>query len=237
MKSRSYFTSIGCCRVFLKETVTVPAGHEVVVPGEVYFRGQGAVQGVLEPTTRFCARDNGILIGRTFSMCESPIPIRVMNLNTTDSVLYQGTNVAILQPALQAKDQTENYGWGEEMDKLYNESTQNLDKDQQEQVKELLNVHRNVFSQRGELGRTNVVSHKINTGDAQPKRQPARRLPHHQREEARGQVVDMLDKGIITPSSSPWASPVVLVRKKDGTIRFCVDYRELNKVTFKGPLI
>jgi hypothetical protein len=157
-----------------------------------------------------------------------------MNLNSTDSILYKGTNVAILQPASQVKkDQTEHDGWGEEMDKLYNKSIENLDKDQQVQVKELLNAHKTVFSQSGELGRTNVVYHKIDTGDARPKRQSARRSPHHQREEARRQVEDMLDKGIISPSSSPWASPVVLVRKKDGTIRFCVDYRELNKVTFQ----
>ena len=112
------FSSPSCCRVSLKETVTVPAGHEVVIPGEVYFRGQGAVQGLLEQSTRVCAKDNGILIGRTFSRCESPIPVRVMNLNSTDSILYKGTNVAILQPASQVKkDQTEHDGWGEEMGK------------------------------------------------------------------------------------------------------------------------
>lgn len=78
----------------------------------------------------------------------------------------------------------------------------------------MLMEHRDVFSKSGELGRTNVVYHSIDTGDARPKRQPARRLPNHQRAEAHKQVNDMLGKGVISPSSSPWASPVILVKKK-----------------------
>ena len=52
-------------------------------------------------------------------------------------------------------------------------------------------------------------------------------------EEAEGQINDMLRKDVIQPSSSPWASGIVMVQKKDGSKRFCVDYRRLNDVTLK----
>ena len=46
---------------------------------------------------------------------------------------------------------------------------------------------------------------------------------------------DMLQNGVVRPSTSPWASPIVLVKKKDGSTRFCVDYCKLNDVTRKDP--
>ena len=66
-----------------------------------------------------------------------------------------------------------------------------------------------------------------------PIRQQARRIPVYKRAEAEKHLQEMLQKGVIEPSSSPWASPIVLVKKKDGTTRFCVDYRRLNDVTVK----
>ena len=84
-----------------------------------------------------------------------------------------------------------------------------------------------------ELGRTGQLQHQIHTGDAHPIRQPVRRIPPHRREEVRKLLDDMLGRGIIEPSASPWAAPVVLVKKKDRSTRFCIDYRKLNEVTRK----
>ena len=81
------------------------------------------------------------------------------------------------------------------------------------------------------LGNTDVIQHRIDTGDSPPIRQYPRRLPFAYREEVKSQVNDMLKQGVVQPSHSPWASPIVLVKKKDGTFRFCVDYRKLNGVT------
>ena len=78
-------------------------------------------------------------------------------------------------------------------------------------------------------GETDLVQFEIDTGSASPRRQSPRRMPFLVRQE----VTSMQATGIIQPSKSPWASPIVLVQKKDGSHRFCVDYRELNSVTKK----
>ena len=83
------------------------------------------------------------------------------------------------------------------------------------------------------LGRTTAGEHSIDVENNPPIRQAPRQQPlAYQPEESRI-LEEMIESGIVQPSNSPWASPVVLVKKKDGTIRFCVDYRRLNDVTRK----
>ena len=82
-----------------------------------------------------------------------------------------------------------------------------------------------------DLGSTDITTHKIDVGEAKPIKQLARRLPIKQREEANALVEEMRRQGVIEPSHSPWTSPIVLVTKKDGSTRFCIDYRRLNKIT------
>ena len=71
----------------------------------------------------------------------------------------------------------------------------------------------------------------IDTGDSAPIKQPPWRILFALREKVDQLVKEMLDQGVVTPSKSPWDSPVVLVAKKDGSTRFCVDYRRLNTAT------
>ena len=82
-----------------------------------------------------------------------------------------------------------------------------------------------------ERGETDLLEMEIDTGEAPPKKQRPRRMSFVVRQEVSKQLRKMQETGVIQPSKSPWASPVVLVRKKEGSHRFCVDYRELNSVT------
>ena len=103
---------------------------------------------------------------------------------------------------------------------------------QREQLLQLLLEFSDIFAAHpNDLGHTNVVTHHIDTGNAHPIRQQVRRAPLAKREETQRLLNDMLQNDVIQPSSSPWASPVVLVQKHDGSQRFCIDYRKLNRVT------
>ena len=75
-----------------------------------------------------------------------------------------------------------------------------------------------------DLGQTDWLQHTIDTGDTPPIWQSVRRLPPKRRSEVQQLLQSMLHNGVVEPSRSPWASPIVLVKKKDESTRFCVDY-------------
>ncbi|KAM7284677.1 reverse transcriptase family protein [Ixodes scapularis] len=86
-------------------------------------------------------------------------------------------------------------------------------------------------------GCTNEVRHRIDTGDELPWRQNARPVSLAKRKAIDFALDEMIDTGVVRQSNSPWAFPVVLVPKKDGSSRLCVDYRRLNDVTRKGAYL
>ena len=109
-----------------------------------------------------------------------------------------------------------------------------LTTEQQQRVKGRMDQWRAVFAQHEEdFGRTGAVQHQIPTGSAPPSRERYRPVPPSLYPELRSLLKGMLETGVVRESSSPWAAPIVLVKKKDGSWRFCVDYRKLNAVTHK----
>ena len=104
-----------------------------------------------------------------------------------------------------------------------------LNKEQKEELNRILMESKKVFQNRP--GHTQLGEHEINTGAARPVRLPPYRLPQAYRDEVHQELQEMQEEGIIEPSSSEWAAPIVLVKKKDGNLRLCVDYRRLNSVS------
>uniref|UniRef100_A0A8P4GS98 Gypsy retrotransposon integrase-like protein 1 n=1 Tax=Dicentrarchus labrax TaxID=13489 RepID=A0A8P4GS98_DICLA len=104
--------------------------------------------------------------------------------------------------------------------------------EQQAELGVLLMRYADVFAAQDEdLGYTDQVKHEIPVVDESPVSQPYRRIPPNQYQEVREHISELLRKGVIQESSSSYASPIVLVRKSDGTLRLCVDYRRLNAKT------
>ena len=94
-----------------------------------------------------------------------------------------------------------------------------LSGEQRDIVEELIRRHEAIFSKHEYIGRTSLVEYRIDTGDHRPIRQPLRRHPFQHLEAIDGQVEEMNRHGITEPAAN-----VVLVKKKDGSLRFCVNY-------------
>ena len=122
----------------------------------------------------------------------------------------------------------------EHLTDLYTSSCEGLAPDECLKLASLLTEFSDVFCKDDyDLGEFTHISHSIDTGDAKPIRQPMRRTPLGFQDEEENHIQKMLDFGIIEPSCSDWASPPVLIRKKDKSVRYCLDYRSLNTVTVK----
>ena len=114
------------------------------------------------------------------------------------------------------------------------QEAQDLTENERDELYMLFLAYEDIFaSHSNDFGRTGAIKHPINTQNTPPIRQQPRRIPPHQRGEASQLIDNMLQQDVIQRSSSPWASPIVLVKKKDGSLRFCVDYRKLNGITRK----
>ena len=120
---------------------------------------------------------------------------------------------------------------GDEVNGSVERASPHLTSEECQQLQTAMAARKHLFAKgKGDLGRTDIVQHQIHTGDQPAIKQRVRRYPAARREEERQLVKDMLAIGIIQESNSAWSSPTVLVKKKDGTTRFCIDYRRLNQV-------
>jgi transposase InsO family protein len=125
---------------------------------------------------------------------------------------------------------------------VYQQATENLDSAEKMAVRELLAEYSDVFSKHEfDLGKFDKLQHEITLHSDQPFRKRMRRTPLCFEKEEEKTLQHMMEAGVIQPSASEWASAPVLVRKKDGSLRYCIDYRTLNDRTVKDafplPLI
>ncbi|KAI5725816.1 hypothetical protein M8J77_020471 [Diaphorina citri] len=168
------------------------------------------------------------------------VPVRVMNLSKSKIKLKEGETLGTCEPVTEVLSldkvtppcttrSKEEKGF---VDQLLRDCK--LEPSDMKSAKVLLSEFIDVFAlNEDDNGRTSLVQHRIDTGDTRPIRQPARRLPLAKQAEVAEMIETMKRQGVIEESASPWSSPVVLVSKKGGGTRFCMDYRKLNDVTRK----
>lgn len=107
-----------------------------------------------------------------------------------------------------------------------------LSESEQSKVIFLLTKYQSVFAtHEGDLGCTSLISHEIPLTDEAPVRQRYRLIPPAEYDAVKAHINHLLESQVIRESCSPYASPIVLVKKKDGALRLCVDYRQLNRRT------
>jgi len=230
----------------------IDANSETIIPARLEKLLPEPTVGVIEASTKLSDRYQ-LHAAASLSLPDSDAMVSLRILNPTDSpvLLHKGTSVGLfseiapddtvlsLEPTdCEAVDNFPgpyNQGCADTLlSKFKCLPSETLSAVENGQLNELLCEYKDIFAKSSlDLGRTSLVEHKIDTGGAQPIKQSPYRVSQKQRAEIDNHIANMLDQEIIEVSSSPWSSPVVLVKKKDGSTRFCIDYRKLNTVTKK----
>ena len=233
-----------CRRVYVSEDVLLEPRKETVIPARAtleHIRWKPPITAVEAHKLQ-----SGIYVGRTLIPPQhDQAKVCIVNTLLKPQLLTKGTCLGNLQTANiiesagleEAQQDSESV-----VPKLMGNLPDELNAEQRASVRNLLTQYEDIFSKNEfDIGRTHLVEYNIDTGDSRPIRQPLRRQPLKHLDAIDENVEAMAKHGIIEPAASPWASNVVIVSKKDGSLRFCVDYRSVNAVTYKDsyplPLI
>ncbi|UYV62133.1 K02A2.6-like, partial [Cordylochernes scorpioides] len=195
----------------------------------------GSGVGLIEPT---CDARQNLLVARAIvKTADKKVPVRLANVFPSGISIRKGDFLAVCSPISRIAT-TEGTNCQSRVNRVGQTKLEidlkDLTEDEARMARAFIKKNQDAFSTgNGKLGRTDLVQHKIYTGNARPVRQPPRRVPMAKRDEVVGLLHKLKQDGVIEESNSPWSSPVVLVTKKDGSTRFCVDYRKLNEVTKK----
>ena len=224
----------------LLTAVVLPPDSEVVASFSINS-GQLGSCALIDPN-RNLTEEFGVVVGHTLVDALTPSAnVLIINPNVEEVVLSCGSCVGKLVPVssvLVARSELRLLTntavvLRDYLEDIVKGSHTSLGDTSRQSLRDLLHQYKHVFPAPGEplTGRSKSVQHEIVTKESRPVCCGPRRLaPVGLRKEC---VKDMLTGGQIEPSDSPWASPVVLVTKKDGLTRFCFDYRRLNSLTVK----
>ena len=237
-----------CSRIYADEDVVLPPRQETTVNARMtWYQPRDTPVMRMNETVKIPGLARVYVARSLLPARHTDLKVRVLNADSKEQTIKKGTGLGSTtsvtpQDVLPAKEEdssgtaapvktpNEKDVVAELMDSLPDE----LAGQQRSSVRDLIRKHEAIFSKHEyDIGRTPLVEYRIDTGDHRPIRQPLRRHPFQQLEAIDRQVEEMRQHDIIEPAASPWASNVVLVKKKDGSLRFCVDYRRIDAITYK----
>ena len=221
--------------LFVRVTANIklPAYSEMEILAELSDLTQSNQTYILEERNM---QNEGIMVARAVVTSGESVPVRVMNPTNQPVTLYKGTRIAELTEIEEVDDSSTRVAsvqQGTVSPELEEglwilAERASIESGEQESLFALLLEYADVFALcNDELGRTmyfntrfilEILYQFVSNFVVCPQK----------RQEIRNLLYEMLEKDIIKPSCSPWASPVVLVKKKDGTSHFCIDYRKVN---------
>ena len=208
--------SVTCEVLKVNQKVVIPAGKSHVF----FLANTVAALTLFEPSDRL---PEGLLGLPTLSE-GSRVAVQLDNLTEGDITLIPEWEVGTISSVPLAQSPT-----GGQLPQI----PDSLSFEQQRDLRRLIEEYQDVFSKEGNpISSTSLVEHEIHT-TGPPIRLPFRRQNPIVRDIEQQQVKEMLRDEVIRPSTSPWASPVVMIKKKHGSMRFCVDFRKMNDATIK----
>ena len=243
---------ISAAHVRVMTSMVIPPFTEAITIAKIDDHYKFQQTSIIEPVYNLCQK-NLALARCVVSPINDKVIVRMLNSTASTVYLKRKTKIGIIEP-IEVKSRTDintvdNEPCGERgrantkkpmsflsPDEILNDLGIKINKDnltaaEYKKMKTFIAKNSDVFAKNStDLPGTTVLSYKIDTGDAAPFRLRPYRATPADRIEIEKQTKEMLDAGIIKESNSPWSFPVCLMTKKDGTKRFCIDYRNLNKL-------
>ncbi|CAC5412555.1 unnamed protein product [Mytilus coruscus] len=180
----------------------------------------------------FC-EEPGLLIGNSVVKINhlNRIPIHVVNSTNKTFKFKRGTAVgrinSVLEENLVSLEETKS-----NTIELENECEINVPREHKSIIEKLISKNKDIFATKdSELGHTDTVKMEIETENHPPIKLKPYRTPLHKRQIVDQAIDEMLDAGVIRKSKSAWSAPIVVVKKKDNTHRFCTDFRQIKNIT------
>ena len=246
----------GCCRISMGKTLTIPPRSCRVVEAEVDMGKSVDSKWMHEDCILEClptlAETSGVMMGSEIvKIHDRKVPVNLINVHDRPLCVFKGRTLGSLQPVktvslIQPGDDAVRDKSRRKSSKLVTlndipehtravlDGAEDLTAEQESDVCEIVLEDPDRFvGPDGRTGNTDWAEHGVDVQGAPPVKISYHGVPLSKQKVAGEQIDKMLAHGVIEPSNSPWSFPTVLVTKKDGSIRFCVDYRKLNALSRK----